>query len=199
MTTGCQTQNLFIDMDKSKYVIDQDGLELWKDSNDQPEIEVIDNFLDRDTFERIKYCILYSECIDWKLCNNISGLPNMENNMDCYFWHNFFHDHTILSPYFNDLVRSFILPLKIRSFIRVKANLYPRTDILVEHPPHVDYPFSHKGAIFYLNTNDGFTMIGDTKVESIENRLLKFDPFMPHNSTNCTNTAYRANINFNYN
>jgi len=49
-----------------------------------------------------------------------------------------------------------------------------------------------------LNTNDGYTIIGDEKVESIENRLLRFDATKMHHSTTCTDQQYRANINFNY-
>ena len=60
------------------------------------------------------------------------------------------------------------------------------------------FMFGHKAAILYLNTNDGYTIIGDEKVESIANRLLRFDATQMHHSTTCTDQQYRANINFNY-
>lgn len=53
--------------------------------------------------------------------------------------------------------------------------------------------------IFYLNTNDGFTILnGETKINSVENRILLFDPSELHSSTTCTNDKCRVNVNFNY-
>ena len=57
----------------------------------------------------------------------------------------------------------------------------------------------HNGAVFSLNTCDGFTSLDDgTKIESIENRLLLFDSNKPHASSTCTNAKARFNMNFNY-
>ena len=49
--------------------------------------------------------------------------------------------------------------------IRIKANLYPSTDNIEYQSEHVDYPFEHKGAIYYINSNDGKTVINNGKVE----------------------------------
>ena len=60
-------------------------------------------------------------------------------------------------------------------------------------------PWNHKTAIFYINSNNGFTVLeNDTKIESIENRLLLFNGSKKHHSTSCTNSGARININFNY-
>ena len=83
--------------------------------------------------------------------------------------------------------------------IRAKANLYIRREKLVHHKDHVDTKFPHKGAIFYLNDNDGFTVLEDgTEIESRANRVLLFDPSKPHHSTSCTSDKRRVNININY-
>ena len=59
--------------------------------------------------------------------------------------------------------------------------------------------FPHKGAIFYINTNNGFTVLEDgTEIASVSNRLLLFNPSEPHHSTSCTDVKRRVNINFNY-
>ena len=50
----------------------------------------------------------------------------------------------------------------MHALIRVKVNYYNSTPEVVEHCKHYDYPampLPHKGAILYLNTNDGFTVI----------------------------------------
>ena len=60
-------------------------------------------------------------------------------------------------------------------------------------------PFPHKGFLFYVNTNNGFTILEDgTKVESIANRALFFDSSKSHKSTTCTDEDIRVNININY-
>ena len=77
--------------------------------------------------------------------------------------------------------------------------MYPSTPKIVYHDPHVDIPWQHKGAIFYVNTNNGVTVLEDgTEIESIENRLLLFDSSKEHSSTSCTDAKVRVNINFNY-
>ena len=38
----------------------------------------------------------------------------------------------------------------------------------------------------------------DIMIESVENRVLLFDPSLPHSSTTCTNAKARFNININY-
>ena len=85
------------------------------------------------------------------------------------------------------------------SLIRIKGNMYHRTETLQEHGQHIDYTFPHKGAIFSINTNNGYTKLHDgTIVDSVANRMLLFDSSLPHNSTSCTNEKTRVNINFNY-
>ena len=87
----------------------------------------------------------------------------------------------------------------VKSLLRIKLNFYPHTETLKEHGQHVDYDFSCYGAIFSLNTCDGFTRLNDgTKIDSVENRILFFDPSLKHNSTTTTNSSGRWNINFNF-
>ena len=97
------------------------------------------------------------------------------------------------------IVQPILDVLKPKSLLRIKANFYPQTASLVEHDQHWDFPFTHKGAIFCLNTCDGFTRFDDQSVvSSIENRLIIFDTSKLHNSTTCTDERGRFNIAFNY-
>jgi len=53
--------------------------------------------------------------------------------------------------------------------------------------------------IFYLNNNDGLTILEDgTEIQNLENRLLLFDSSKDHNGTTCTNADRRLLINFSY-
>ena len=81
----------------------------------------------------------------------------------------------------------------------IRDSLYTRTEKKETHPSHIDFDFEHKGAIFYINTNNGLTILeDDTEIKSIANRLLLFDSTKPHRSTSCTDEKYRMNININY-
>ena len=85
------------------------------------------------------------------------------------------------------------------ALIRVKANLYPNVGVYHQHGWHSDLEVTHKAAIFYINTNNGHTVLEDgTKIDSVENRMLLFDPHTPHNSTTTSNAKGRFNINCTY-
>ena len=74
-----------------------------------------------------------------------------------------------------------------------------KTGKVEHHAPHRDSEFKHQGALFYLTTCDAPTTMADgTEIESIENRLLLFDPTSMHSSSSPTNAPFRVTINFNY-
>ena len=59
----------------------------------------------------------------------------------------------------------------MKSLIRIKCNMYPSTQKAQKHPTHRDYDFTFH-AIYYVNSNNGYTSINKDKIESIENRIL---------------------------
>ena len=68
-----------------------------------------------------------------------------------------------------------------------------------EHGMHQDRPFDHKGMLIYMNTCDGYTRFeSGEKIDSVANRIVFFNPFIKHTSTNTTNASRRVTINFNY-
>lgn len=154
-------------------------------------MKVIDNFLPKDSFLDIK-TILESNNFPWFFQNTVSGKDN-----DYYFIHHLYNHDTISSNYFN-MIKPIIDKIKIKSLIRIKCNVYPSTQKAQKHPTHKDYDFKHLGAIYYVNSNNGYTSINKNKIESIENRFLLFDPSVEHNSVTCTDEKVRLNINFNY-
>jgi hypothetical protein len=173
--------------------------------------QIIDNALDSEDFEEIEE-VLMSDQFPWfwneviayepsameKLIEGVSSRYNGVDIDKCYFTHQFYSQYVPVSEAFN-LIRPLIKLLNPRSLIRVKANSYTGTRELVHHDNHVDFPFEHKGAIFYINTNNGLTVLEDgTECESVANRLLLFDASKPHHSTTCTDQKRRVNINMNY-
>ena len=84
------------------------------------------------------------------------------------------------------------------SLVRIKANLNPPTEKIVESAYHKDQNFKCKTAIYYVNNNNGYTLIGKEKILSKENRIVLFDSDVKHLGTNSTNCNNRMVINFNY-
>jgi len=159
--------------------------------------EIKDNFLPKENFNIIKN-LIFDPRFNWfyKPDVNISGVDSP--NMIFYFQH-IFYNKVPFSELFKIINENLLSFIDIKALIRVKANLYPNQHIKKENGFHIDYDFSHKGAILYLNTNNGRTILdNDIKIDSIENRILFFDPSIPHDSENCTDQKVRVNININY-
>jgi hypothetical protein len=156
--------------------------------------EIIDNFLPTEDFIKIKNLML-DGYFPWYYKN---GVTEGKSNDGFYFTHTFYNDYAINSEKFI-LLSPIILKLNPKSIIRIKGNFYPKTEKIIEHKKHIDCFFEHKGFIFYINSNNGFTKLYDgTIIESIENRGLFFDAHLEHNSSTCTDQDGRININFNY-
>ena len=159
--------------------------------------KIIDNALPQEEFKKIKNEILNPH-FPWNLTTVITNEKEvLPTHASFYFTHLFWMQFKTEPA--TQMFAPLINLMDCNALMRVKANCYPSTPETITHDKHVDYKFSHKGAIFYLNTNNGFTILEDNvKVESIENRLLLFDPSKPHTSTTCTDTKCRINVNFNY-
>lgn len=167
-----------------------------KDNKYGTEIQVIDNFLDAKDFMAIRE-VMSQTLFDWHFADKITSHLG-DDNPYFYFCHLFYnHNDFRTSPYF-EVITPILKKLDPHAILRVKGNLYPNQGIgVVEHSMHSDYPNPHYGALFSLNTCDGYTRVGDTKIPSVENRILIFDPSIPHTSTTTSDAKYRMNINLN--
>ena len=167
------------------------------------DIEIIDNFLDSFEFEELK-TKMQSQHMLWSYSNILNKdkfidiiCNDLDNHImahliydqfcplsDCFYW---------MKPIFDSA------KIDIKSLVRIKANLYLRTNERIVHGYHTDYPFECKTAIFSLNSNDGLTKFENgQEVESVENRMIIFNGTLKHTGTTCTNQKTRININFNY-
>ena len=179
--------------------------------------KVIDNFLDKEYFDQLQAFFTTDENNDDKKVNNentmkppvmtwtfckeivlgdVSKLKDQNNLF--YMTHMIYCDMSPVSRIYERVIPLF-KKMGVRSLIRVKANFFPNTHTLYEHPMHTDTDFSHSGAILSLNTCDGYTKLKDgTKIDSVANRILLFDASNEHCSTTTTNVSARINININY-
>ena len=128
------------------------------------------------------------------------GIVNEKIDKDYQFNHIFYTDFRINSDSFN-LLEPILNVLKPTSLIRIKANLVPRDSKITKHKMHTDVPAptSSKTAVYYVNTNNGFTLFKkNKKITSEKNKLVMFNSDIEHASTTCTNKDYRVVLNFNY-
>lgn len=171
--------------------------------------EIIDNFLPEEEFYRIKNLIVYNGEFPFYI-SDIVAFPknNIESEKESRYWdsyiaHTIYDNDVPYSDYYNLFADIFIKKFKemriFKSLLRIKVNYYPATEEIKEHYQHVDTDFESCGAVYSLNTCDGFTRLHDgTRVDSIQNRIVFFDSSKPHNSSTTSNTKGRYNINFNF-
>ena len=156
-----------------------------------------DNFLNTADYEKIRDT-MKGDSFPWYFHDSVAS--DDDNDDSHFFWtHIFFDREQGIASTFYKTLHPLLNKLKTKALIRVKANLYSKQGQVIEHQKHADYPFKHKGALFSLNTCNGFTAFADnTKIKSVANRLILFDPSIPHHSSTCTNAKARINITFNY-
>jgi hypothetical protein len=164
-------------------------------------VTVIDNFLDKDEFNLLSSIMTNTPEFPWYFNNGV--VSPIENNgkdfLENYqFTHLFYDNHKPNSEYFVYLA-NLIKKINPTAIVRIKANLNPVTSKEIVYPFHVDFPgIKCKTAIFYMNTCNGYSIIGDQKIESVANRFVIFDSEQMHTGTTCTDQKYRCLINFNY-
>ena len=164
-------------------------------------MNIVDDFLDTESFEPIKSALTSFYEIGWFHQPVVTG--HEKDSLDTHFIHTFFANsygrpRGIQSELY-DLFLPLIDKLGVEALIRLRANNYPRTTKKIQHGFHVDHNYPHKTAILYVNTNDGFTIMKDgKKVKSVENRVVMFDGEIKHCSTTCTDKLSRIVVNVNY-
>ena len=166
------------------------------------DITIIDDFLPWADHRELRNLIYTDKYFSWVINRTVAYDTDKNAHWNWYATHMFYEEHKPVSKYYNilsPLLDKMHLNCGLFALYRIKANFYPWTETLKEHFWHKDYDFPHKGALFCINTCDGYTAFEDgTKVESVENRMILFDPTVKHHSTTTTNSKGRYNINFNY-
>lgn len=163
-------------------------------------IKIINNFLDKEYFKKIEDLFFNNVFFPW--------FPNtiLSNSKHKQFVHIFYRNYASNSNY-NELLKPFYLQLKIKALIKVKANYLWKTEKIVEHGFHTDTAQhigeeskpNWKTAIFYVNTNNGYTKFETKKkILSKANRLVIFPAYVKHTGTTCTDKDERIVLNLNY-
>ena len=180
---------------------------------DNKNISVYDNYLDPRDFKKIQSVMMDDPDFPWNWCEHTvrNQFQNdgtlLENNYQ--YVHIFMNKITLfenrLSKYIT-ILQPLIELIGAVAWIRIKANANPRTEKIVISGFHQDVTERRllecepTTAIFYLNTNDGYTIFEEdgTKVNSVANRICFFPHWMYHSCTTCTNANRRIALNLNF-
>jgi len=161
------------------------------------DIQVIDNFLNKESFENIKNTML-SENFPWYYASRKTNGYDFDENFQ--FFHIFYIRHSINSDY-SQILAPLIDKINPLALVKIKANLTVKTKEIIDYGYHIDYATDSKlyTAVYYINSNNGYTKFenGPT-VESKENRIVIFDSQLPHSGTSCTDERLRVLINLNF-
>jgi hypothetical protein len=156
--------------------------------------KVIDNFLDKEEFIKLQDIFLSAD-VPYYFNKVVTFEDETTNNF--MFTHTLYRHNVPNSDYFNEIV-PILEKLNIFALQRAKINCYTRTENLIVHAKHRDYEIKHKGAVYFFNTCNGKTIIENDSIDSVENRIVLFDPSILHASTNCTDEQARFTLNINY-
>ena len=164
-------------------------------------IKRINNFLPEDKFNLLKKYFEGSE-VNWNFYSSSLDDDLLDDNylFSCIVD----NDEAKSNPnwiFFLSLLREHIGEFELS---RIKANIYPNQNKQVQHAFHCD-PKNDDGSIpddfitcvYNLTTCNGYTIVGDTKISSVENEMIVF----PANTLHCgavqTDTKTRVVFNIN--
>ena len=163
-------------------------------------MKIEDDFLEQKEFDELQ-TFLMGNSLAWFYNNQIVSGDDVDKFQ---FIHLFFSDWVPISSLMN-ILNPILIKIDPIKLWRIKANLLTRTSNIVENEFHQDAGEHEKlskqwtTAIFYMNTNNGYTEFEDgTKVESVANRIVIFPTNTKHRGTSCTDERTRVVINFNY-
>ena len=162
-------------------------------------IDVIDGFLSDSEASKLEELMLDSGQFSWFVSQSNPDHHVSDSRLGQFkFTHMWFanyrwvDDPTLVIPMLEKLLAS--------SIIRVKANLQtvaPERQVGAWHSDESDP--SAWTAVYYVNSNDGYTEFRNgEKVKSQRGRLVRFPNDLEHRSVNATDVNCRAVINFNY-
>jgi len=157
-------------------------------------IEIIDDFLPEEEFKTIQSFMMGGE-FRWFYSK---GRSTRDDGLFLMV-HVFFQPKVGSNSEHLDIWNLFMNKVEAKNCTRIKANLSFKTPTIEPGPYHQDFP-DMKTAVFYINTNDGYTEFENgVRVSSVANRVCIFDSNLQHRGTTHTEGGHqRIVVNFNY-
>ena len=157
-------------------------------------IEVIDNFLPEEEFKSIQSLMMGGK-FKWFYSKG----RTREDDGKYLMVHMFYQPEVGPNSKHINIWNTFMNKVEAKKCERIKANLTFRTPTIEPALFHIDYP-DGKTAVFYINTNDGYTEFeSGVRVSSVANRACIFDSNLKHRgTTHAEGDQQRIVVNFNY-
>lgn len=169
-------------------------------------IKVLDNFLPHHQYEQLSSVV--NDKLYWSWCPNITERGVADSKERGQFVHMLYDINVGISsnfyPEIDPIIQKFamLFAKTHRNIIlyRAKVNLNPREEGNYQLGNyHVDFDYDCMTAIYYVNSNNGYTKFKDgTKVDSVENRMVLFKSHHEHVGFTCSDEKCRLLINFNF-
>ena len=157
-------------------------------------IEIIDNFLPEEEFKSIQ-SLLLGEQFYWFYQR---GRTSDDDGLYLML-HMFYQPEVGENSDYLPMWNTFMNKVEAKKCTRIKANLTFKTPTIEPAQYHIDYA-DMKTAIFYINTNNGYTEVkSGVRVSSVANRVCIFDSNLKHRgTTHSEGDQQRIAVNFNY-
>jgi hypothetical protein len=157
-------------------------------------IQIIDNFLPEEEFKSIQSFMMGGE-FNWFYKD---GMTYNDDGL-FYMVHMFYQPDVGSNSEHLNMWNTFMNKVEAKKCMRIKANLTFKTPTIEPRPLHYDFSVG-KTAVFYINTNNGYTEFeSGVRVKSVANRVCIFDSNLQHRGTTHTEDDHqRIVVNFNY-
>lgn len=160
-------------------------------------MQIIDNFLPDSDYKQIHEVVTGTDFPYYYQDHKVFRGDNFPQ-----FFHILWDPRRGLTSSFYPMFGSLLSALEISILLKAKLNLTLRTESPKMSPMHCDNHCENATtAIFYINTNNGYTLFGDgSKVNSVANRIVVFNSLTEHagvsNTVEDPEDRWVLNLNF---
>lgn len=153
------------------------------------------DYLELDFYKNMQFVFL-GDNFPWYLKKE-TDLRDVKK--DYFFTHIIYQNNIAHSSFYNFVQLNLLNFMRIQSLIFVKAIMLPSNKDTKLIEIQNEFDFSHKQAIYFVNTNNGNILLQDgTKIKSKENCLLLTESSNKYISENCTDVKAKVIILVNY-
>ena len=166
------------------------------------DVKVIKNLLPPIFLTKLKN-ILTAPTFPWSFIPSTTAGRHEPPDAHFMFTHMLYHyqENSLLYQHFEPILYYLADHIKLQKVIRMKVNLYPNQNKVIEHASHIDINQKDKAtpnvtvSILNFTTCNGGTRIGGKKYPSNENEVLSFDNLTKHSGIVQTDTQRRIVLN----